>query len=132
MTLRQVITALIWFFALCVLGYVLTHAECKSDPVKGYACNWTQEQMDVMIVPHDGNKSKRAYVFTLEPESSMGKPYCYNTTHPPNVYKLELPCGMYDVKWKYAKDTVWKSREVKICHKMRQPFELDFEPDVSD
>ena len=84
--------------------------------------------MEVLILP-TAAKDKVDY-FMLEPEQHIGKPEKYSGNLAPNCRELRLPCGLYEVKWRYWLDKAWKSMEVKICHKMKQPFTLDFEPDA--
>ena len=118
-------------FTLCLILGSSPHlyAECSQDPIRVYACNWTEREIDYYIVQQYHDSSAWCYIHhsVLPPQAAMGKPENYRGTVVPNCDELYLQCGQYRIQWRYVGDTDWKDREVKICHKMPQPIELDFE-----
>ena len=99
--------------------------ECKdNDPIRVYACNWTDQE----ILVHVSKDGKLQHYFVLPKSSTIGNPDLYRGTLAPNCFEMWLSKGQYNAKYKYKDSDEWKFTPFKVCPKMPQPIELDFEP----
>ena len=105
-------------------------SQCGDEPIRVYACNWTERELDVMVLPDPDNHRSvvpRGHFFTLRESSTMNKPSNYTSSLVPNCFEMYLVCGHYDVYFRYVDDQEFKTKKLKVCARMPQPIELDFE-----
>lgn len=110
-----------------VCSYPCDNKGCTPSPtIMGYICNWMEEPMRVMVIPHD--LKYMILNFKLPPKSDMGKPHKYRGTMVPNCAQLNLPKGDYTVI--VYNDNYSMTVRLKVCKRMPRPWEIDIEPEL--
>jgi len=124
--MTKIVTFTIAFLLLFLTAGIACDGGCDDNElIRVYACNWTEREMAVVIAPFDINQ--KWHTFILPKQSCIGKPEKYTGTVVPNCREMYLLPGLYKIYFRYDGEENYKVRTIKLCHKMPQPVELDFE-----